>query len=848
MAKSKQAKKKNEGKRKPSPKPVKSKNGRMKQKATNKYNSKALESIYGSITRDSKNWGKRTRAMNESAYEGKPYEQGSRKRQRPNYNGNNNNKSKNYNNNRKPPPAKPQFQLRMPPAVPAGQIPWWKKPTAKPSQKKMKLLDEIKVDPKSMSVLDQELEAFSKYVQLSAKEIETRDSIIQTIRSEAKERFGIRESDVKVFGSYAARSVCTFESDVDLVIWGLVEDERQHSWNNSQVQEEVPILKETPPLPQPEEPQPEHPNMKKQHQIRKWKAAIDEFEKQRASEVSENKNDGKTEVKEDSEKKSAAVGGHGGKDDGDTTATVSNSESPSSENDQFEDADEKSATGESHGGGGKDDGDTAATVSNSESPSSENDQFEDADEKLSTTNEILAPDGSKDTSTISVQGPPLFVIDRLGDESSEGQAKAVTKDGSVMSSTKEDAKVAATDGSASEDDTADKLEGLKSRESSSILDTSGEGSEFHGLPLPDAYGDGAYFQEMKDAIENDDEEEEDEQEEALITKPKIRSRSHSLVSLSSATTCSDNQMVNEDGLEVSFVSDSPSRSIIARGPPQKLSDDVRLIVNSKLNQLSKRIRKAGVAASIELRKWARVPILNMKTRYGYECDIGVGGHNGNDTSAYAGSQIAQHPSFAPVVMLLKILLNQHDLDKPFTGGLGSFKLYVLVANHIQQHVAWYGASATPSEILMTFFYRYGDIRSYRNINPSARTDIVRVSAVHCHDGGVVEISQVFQMENCVALFQACWWTLMKALSRPTTTSLLRLIVDARRLRQRRETANSMNSFTHHRQTQSELRGHVSSLVRYSTNHHENRAISKLFKGGAKPFKKKNYRGGRRKSK
>jgi hypothetical protein len=39
-------------------------------------------------------------------------------------------------------------------------------------------------------------------------------------------------------------------------------------------------------------------------------------------------------------------------------------------------------------------------------------------------------------------------------------------------------------------------------------------------------------------------------------------------------------------------------------------------------------------------------------------------------------------SFATVVLALKVILSQQGLDKPFTGGLGSFKLYVLVANHV----------------------------------------------------------------------------------------------------------------------------------------------------------------------
>ena len=33
-------------------------------------------------------------------------------------------------------------------------------------------------------------------------------------------------------------------------------------------------------------------------------------------------------------------------------------------------------------------------------------------------------------------------------------------------------------------------------------------------------------------------------------------------------------------------------------------------------------------------------------------------------------------------MVLKIILRQQNLDTPFIGGLGSFKLYVLVAHHV----------------------------------------------------------------------------------------------------------------------------------------------------------------------
>ena len=56
-------------------------------------------------------------------------------------------------------------------------------------------------------------------------------------------------------------------------------------------------------------------------------------------------------------------------------------------------------------------------------------------------------------------------------------------------------------------------------------------------------------------------------------------------------------------------------------------------------------------------------------------------------------------SFATVVLFLKVLLQQADLDKPFTGGLGSYKLYVLVANHVSLFLVFtssrYQASSHP---------------------------------------------------------------------------------------------------------------------------------------------------------
>lgn len=143
--------------------------------------------------------------------------------------------------------------------------------------------------------------------------------------------------------------------------------------------------------------------------------------------------------------------------------------------------------------------------------------------------------------------------------------------------------------------------------------------------------------------------------------------------------CSDDE--TDFNLNISnqtdFGSSAASRSQ-AFGP----TGEVRTKVVSALSKLSKHLWKSSFAQNLHVRKNAKVPIICMTTVYGFDSDVAIGGHNGMDTSQYVKSLVQKFDSFATVVLFLKILLQQMDLDKPFTGGLGSFRLYVLVANHV----------------------------------------------------------------------------------------------------------------------------------------------------------------------
>eukprot|EP00980_Cylindrotheca_fusiformis_P021649 scaffold8505_cov130-Cylindrotheca_fusiformis.AAC.15 len=761
MARSKLSTRRNEVKKaarkKPATKtPTKSKPSKLKDKANNKSKSRAVKGKYDSILNERVFSGKRPRDT-KSKYGPTSGSKRASAKKRPR-----NSIGSKSDDSRKP------FQLVMPKTDEKGHIPWWKSPTsAAPPAKDMKILKSVSVDSHSMWLLDQELLDFCKYVQLAPQETQVRDQLIQTIQEGAAERFGISESDIQVFGSYAALPVCTFESDIDLAVWGLVGNREPSSDTSNEL--DVAVRNEGANS-SPKEPLPDHPNKRKQEKLLKWKAAIDEFEKYLDT-------DGTKESQESrAETKSVVVSVE-------NTTSHEKLETASSlfVIDRIGAEDENAAPAD----------DTA----HDKSTTALADKMveltgNDANgEKKSAVNAKASMEAQGREN--SALGDNLTESDADGDRKPAAQEKAnidvqdgeITRQGDNMV----DLTLSYPGSDNSDDDTADKLEGLKSR----IAPQTTGGDSFVArqemLSLPDAEGLAESSISPSTSIEGVSGIAEgwDDEEEAMIDTPKRRDRSHSLVSLSSATTCSDSQSLDETGMEVSFFN-KPSRRFSASSHATKLSDDLRALINSKLNQLTKTIRRAGVATSIAVRKWARVPIINMITKYGFECDIAVGGHNGNDTSAYAATQIARYSSFAPVVILLKILLNQHDLDKPFTGGLGSFKLYVLVANHIERHLAL-GGSDSPAEILLMFFYRYGNISGTKGLPKTAETNLMRVHSVQCQDGGLVEMNHVFQIEHCVTVFKACWFRMKKLVERNVAkpSSFIRWIVHAKKLAERR---------------------------------------------------------------
>jgi hypothetical protein len=192
-------------------------------------------------------------------------------------------------------------------------------------------------------------------------------------------------------------------------------------------------------------------------------------------------------------------------------------------------------------------------------------------------------------------------------------------------------------------------------------------------------------------------------------------------------------------------------------------------------------------------------------------------------------------SFASVVLFLKVLLNQQGLDTPYTGGLGSYKLYVMVALHIQQHLAMGGADR-PGEVLLTFLFRYGRVQGH-NVDDMARTKLHQKVPLQYSTDCSADLSNVFLLDTIVQLFATSFsrlWKHVGILSQSSKTSstegrrpaaratmecLLMHLVDTDRLRlDRQECSNRTDKWLQMRQptNSNEL------LVQGESTHHHSR--------------------------
>lgn len=183
---------------------------------------------------------------------------------------------------------------------------------------------------------------------------------------------------------------------------------------------------------------------------------------------------------------------------------------------------------------------------------------------------------------------------------------------------------------------------------------------------------------------------------------------------------------------------------------------------------------------------AKVPILMVQDPdTQVEIDIGINreqfesSEHGRSTSLAVRLQQTLGRPFIELVAFLKEFLHQFELDKPFTGGLGSFRLYMMVASLFpvanqrnKQSKPHQDASA--AELLLRFFELYGNRKRAKFFNTSTQLSL------DLDRSCVVDFAGVFRLDDCVDTFAMAFDILSK-------TGTLASIIYEDRLTRDRET-------------------------------------------------------------
>mmetsp|Transcript_3638 Transcript_3638/g.7340 ORF Transcript_3638/g.7340 Transcript_3638/m.7340 type:complete len:756 (-) Transcript_3638:76-2343(-) len=309
-----------------------------------------------------------------------------------------------------------------------------------------------------------------------------------------------------------------------------------------------------------------------------------------------------------------------------------------------------------------------------------------------------------------------------------------------------------------------------------------------------------------------DYEEMESEEEKKEEKEKVKKKEPQYVEGSSSDEDSDGEGISfeidrggdskiledtgGDTVEVHMSSRSPTptkAAIKPAAPPpppvveisKKEKDALRKDVVKTLRAIAKKIASCRWCDSIECRAKAKVPIVNFVTSFGVEGDVGCGGAMGVDTSDYSTKLVEKfNGTFEPLVLLLKYLLSQGDLDKPFTGGIGSFKLYVMIANHLEAELtAKKGPKPPLSRLFVSFLERYqvgGD-------GELGTGSVIRAC------GAVADFKGNFRIGDVSSLFSRAWVSIKMCIKAVRTgrvkgLSYLACLVDHAFLRRDRNTS------------------------------------------------------------
>lgn len=164
--------------------------------------------------------------------------------------------------------------------------------------------------------------------------------------------------------------------------------------------------------------------------------------------------------------------------------------------------------------------------------------------------------------------------------------------------------------------------------------------------------------------------------------------------------------------------------IAVLGVPLAEGEDMSTLLTALANKIKH--QDPPVATYVEAIKTAKVPIVkfdHMKT--GISVDICLNNDSGLRTGATIRKLVEDYPPLRPLTIVLKIFLAQRNMNEPYSGGMGSFVLAVVVASflqmrHKQAHFTKQSPSWNLGALLLEFFQLYGNQFNYMTVGISIK--------------------------------------------------------------------------------------------------------------------------------
>lgn len=134
------------------------------------------------------------------------------------------------------------------------------------------------------------------------------------------------------------------------------------------------------------------------------------------------------------------------------------------------------------------------------------------------------------------------------------------------------------------------------------------------------------------------------------------------------------------------------------------------------------LRQSGFASDTQVISKAKVPVIKCEvpSKEISRIDISFGHTSGLDAIPQIQEYVRMYPNLTPLVFFLKMYLLQRGLNEPFTGGLGSFALILMLVSFFQHKAGSYSSHTMDSSneadnlgiLLLEFFKLYGKKFNY----------------------------------------------------------------------------------------------------------------------------------------